>query len=627
MIAAPLRWVQDELPKFLRFCAHVRVATKELGVVRLDQLLSSQLWFINEIFRGLDEGLHDFLCLKGRQLGISTILWALDLWWWQRFEAMQAMYITDDGENTQVHRAIIMEMYGSIPARFTRGKIDIGNRALLEWQDQPARAVKGRVRPPWHTTRVMWAHGHAQGEGEGQLGRSRGINYIHAEELDGWTDDPKSLVLATDHPHRLYLWVGTGQGYGLLYEMWEQAQKALTRRPLFIGWWRLDTNRLDPNDPEKAKLWRAYGRPRITPEERDWIKEVKRQFDAEVTIEQLAWWRMTMAEAPNIKGDQATMLQEHPWFPEHAFQSAGSRFLSPSRMLTLHRATRDAPKPDHYDYEWGATFDEKGDDALIAARPEDAQLTIWEDAVPGGLYVVAGDPAYGSSEKADAFAATVWRCWPDRLIQVAEFHTHSFAMYQFAWVLAHLSGTYPRWLIYELTGPGQAVQEQFRLMEEFGFGFTRRGGDVRRVVGNIEGYMQRRKDTFTGSVAPQFKMTAERREIIMTQLHDVCERGMLTVRSVKLWGEIGALRREGTRIEAGGVAHDDLAITAALAVEHWMAWIIEELQGVIPDSDATPTAKTDPTQRAVRSFLRRVTSGPGEEPKKLYGVRTLAPGR
>jgi hypothetical protein len=151
---------------------------------------------------------------------------------------------------------------------------------------------------------------------------------------------------------------------------------------------------------------------------------------------------------------------------------------------------------------------------------------------------------------------------------------------------------------------------------------------VRRVLGNIQGYMQRRKDTYTGTVAPQFKMTAERREIIFTQLHDCCERGMLTVRSVKLWKEIGALRRDGTEIKGSGVANDDLAVTAALAVEHWMSWIIEELQGIVPPADAIPTAQTDPMQRAVRSFLRGVNKDDqGPEPRRQYGVRVLAPGR
>ena len=103
---------------------------------------------------------------------------------------------------------------------------------------------------------------------------------------------------------------------------------------------------------------------------------------------------------------------------------------------------------------------------------------------------------------------------------------------------------------------------------------------------------------------------------------------MLTVRSVKLWGEIGALRRDGTEIKGSGVANDDLAVTAALAVEHWMSWIIEELQGVVPPADAIPTAQTDPTNRVVRSFLRGLNKDGSEpEERKMYGVRTRAPGR
>lgn len=612
-----IRWVDDMLPRFLRFCGRLRIATKELGVIRLDTMMSSQRYCVDQLFQGLDEGIHDFLWLKSRQLGISTILWALDLWWLQRFPGMQGIYITDDADNTRVHRRIVMDMYATLPPAFTRGRPKIDNDLLLEWMDQ------GR----WDASRLIWAHG--QASITGQLGRSLGLNFLHAEELDGWRDDPQSLVLATEHQHRLYNWVGTGQGFGLLYQMWTQAEHTLTRRRIFIGWMHLDTHRLDPDSPDPAKraLWNAYGAPKPTSDERDWIKEAQRTTGMEVTQEQLAWWRKEMAEAPAIKGNLAKMMQEHPWFPDQAFQAAGSRFISPTTMIALHQAQRRAPEVKTYRYDWGATFDERGDEVLVETSEALATLTVWEEPEPAGLYVVAGDPAYGSSDKADSFAATVWRCWPDRLVQVAEFHTPAFAMYQFAWVLAHLSGVYPRWLIYEVTGPGYAVMQELKRMREFGFGLSKRGGSLQQVIAGIQEYLYMRPDTFTSRPALEWKSSQERREWVMTELQDVCERGMLHVRSQKLWGEIGALRREGARIEAGGVAHDDLAITAALATEYWLQSIIEEGLAHLPPANAKPTAQTDPTQRAVRGFLARINKQDERPARKLYGVRASAPGR
>src|SRR5262245_8115621 len=99
----PIRWVAEMLPRFYRFCARVKVSTKELGVIRLDRLMSSQVYMCEQLFQGLDEGVHDFLWLKSRQLGASTILWALDLWWLMRFPGMQAIYLADTGQRTEVH--------------------------------------------------------------------------------------------------------------------------------------------------------------------------------------------------------------------------------------------------------------------------------------------------------------------------------------------------------------------------------------------------------------------------------------------------------------------------------------------------------------------------------------------
>lgn len=623
-VTAPIRWVEDMLPLFLKFAGRIRIATKERGLLTLsaDNLTSTQQYLLAEIFTGLDAGLHDFLICKARQLQVSSILWTLTLWWLQKFEAMQGLYVTDDGGNTEVHRRIIMEMYGTLPPKYSRGPVDVNNRTLLEWKDQPG----------WHASRLMWEHGNAdQG---GQLGRSRGINFGQFEELDGWSDDPSSLVLGTDHPHRLYLWVGTGQGYKLLYSMWEQAAHSLTRKRIFIGWWRLSTNRIIPDD--KPLLWRAYGRPSATPEEREWITETRRLFGHEVTQEELAWWRMTMAESPNIKGHQAKMLQEHPWFPEQSFQASGSQFLSAGTMLRMHQAQGRAPEPTGYVYDWGGTFDarletdEDGklvDRTLVEARLEDADLTIWEEPEPAGLYVVAGDPAYGASAKGDAFAITVWRCWQDRLVQVAEYRTPIGTVYQYAWTLVHLSGCYRRWLIYEISGPGVVVKQEIDRMKNLGYGLAQRGGRLQGVIAGIQEYLYFRPDSLTATPAWQWKTSSERRESVMESLRDSCERGAMVIRSRRLWNEIGSLRREGMRIEPGGVAHDDLAITAALANEYWLSTIVEEIQSYVPKKDATPTAAIDPTRRAVSSFLARIGKDDTKEPRRLYGVRGPAPGR
>ena len=71
-----------DLRKFERFCRELTVETKERGLRKLGtQLLGTQKYLMQEIGRGLEEGKHFFVVLKGRQLGITTISLALDLYW------------------------------------------------------------------------------------------------------------------------------------------------------------------------------------------------------------------------------------------------------------------------------------------------------------------------------------------------------------------------------------------------------------------------------------------------------------------------------------------------------------------------------------------------------------------
>jgi hypothetical protein len=68
--------------KFYHFCKHLKIETKEQGLRVLgDQLLGTQTYVMDEVARGLAEDKHFFVVLKGRQLGITTISLALDLYW------------------------------------------------------------------------------------------------------------------------------------------------------------------------------------------------------------------------------------------------------------------------------------------------------------------------------------------------------------------------------------------------------------------------------------------------------------------------------------------------------------------------------------------------------------------
>src|SRR5207247_111300 len=75
------RW----LPIFLDFIEHFTIMSKEIPGDRPEALSSimydAQIKFLEEVCEGLDRGIRHFVCLKARQLGISTISLAIDVFW------------------------------------------------------------------------------------------------------------------------------------------------------------------------------------------------------------------------------------------------------------------------------------------------------------------------------------------------------------------------------------------------------------------------------------------------------------------------------------------------------------------------------------------------------------------
>lgn len=59
--------------QFLHFCEAPRIPSKDLAN-RLCPLWGSQRYAIEEIFYGFSIGVHDFVLLKARQLGLSPPL-------------------------------------------------------------------------------------------------------------------------------------------------------------------------------------------------------------------------------------------------------------------------------------------------------------------------------------------------------------------------------------------------------------------------------------------------------------------------------------------------------------------------------------------------------------------------
>src|SRR5215469_2869721 len=68
------------MARFLAFLGELKVQSRDFGLTNF-RLLGSQRFLLLEIERAMGEGVTTIYVLKSRQVGISTLLLALDMFW------------------------------------------------------------------------------------------------------------------------------------------------------------------------------------------------------------------------------------------------------------------------------------------------------------------------------------------------------------------------------------------------------------------------------------------------------------------------------------------------------------------------------------------------------------------
>ena len=532
-----------DLAKFYSFCSELKIETKEQGLRKMDHLLGTQTYVMDEIAKGLAEDVHFFVILKGRQLGITTISLALDLYWHFTHPGLQGTLTTDTEENRDMFRMTLAMYMDGLPKEFkipaighNRNQLSLKNRSRLFYQVAGLRA-------------------------KGSLGRGKAITYLHGTETSSWGDEEglASLLasLAENNPDRLYLFESTARGFNMFHDMYKTAQRAKTQRAIFCGWWRNEFYSVDA----KSNIYKVYWDGKLTPEEKEWHKDIKRLYGFEINSRQMAWWRWKMHEG--IK-DEALMYQEFPPTEDYAFVMTGTSFFSTSRCTEAAKASK-LMVPDNYRYAFGSLFQ---DTEVLKSTERLGVLKVWEEPVDNAYYVIGADPAYGSSDWADRFCIQVFRCYADGMEQVAEFATSELNTYQFAWVIAHLAGAYKNsTLNLEVNGPGQAVINEIRNLKRMAVSMNNATGrGLLDVLGSMTNYIWRRNDALGGiSNSIGYVTTHASKERMLNYMKDYFERGMMEIKSMDTLEEMKGIVRENGTIHAPGRAKDDRVIASALA--------------------------------------------------------------
>jgi hypothetical protein len=570
---------------FEKFCSHLLIDSKEKGQIPL-KWLGGQRYFVNEVAAGLNSGIHTFVCLKGRQLGISTVMLALDLYWMFLHKGLQGVVMTDTDSNKTLFRSYLSQYLKGLPQRAKVGIVEHNREQLI----LANRSRLGYI-----------AAGKRKNE---SLGAGKSANFMHATECASWGDQAgiASLMatLAQQNPNRLYVYESTAYGYNAWYEIWQRAKDEPTTKAIFIGWWRHEIYQKDKNSPEYRTYW--DGQPNA--EEAEWIREVYELYGHNITDTQIAWWRWYLET--QSQGDANLMFQAFPPTENYAFQMSGSKFFSSERVNRMYRQTLDS-QPTFHRYKFGMHFEQT---QFVDSNQNNAEVAIYEQPVPEGVYVLGADPAYGSSEWADEFCIQVCRCFSDKIVQVAEIATTEWNEAQFAWALAHLAGTYrPCMVVLEMQGPGGAVFNELQNLKRYAGAPGNEAKGIYNVVGGIRDYLWRKQDSLMGTYAYQWQTTSKEKLRMMSQLRNYFEREMIVVNSPDTANQFRNIRREGDSIGGEGRAKDDRVIALGLAVIGWNDTLMPELQMQQRTYEREMRPKdtpklTTPLENAVTRFFR-----------------------
>lgn len=579
------RW----FPMLLEFISNLTIDSKETGVGPL-KLYDSQKLTLEQICEGLNDDVRSFVILKARQMGISTLLLAIDLFWIFVFPGTQGALVVDDDGNRDQFRNIVTRFIAGIPRKY-RVKVRSHNRNMLSLANGSVMhyLVAGTKR-------------------KGSFGQGRGLNFVHATELSRY-GDPEAWAsfvssLAENHPNRLYIYESTARGYNLFNEIWEEALDSTEKRAIFLSWWTKETYRIKRGTRQfKSLMEMPY-----TAEEKETMAEVEKVYGVKLDDEQIAWYRAKAKEL--MSGEQGFVEQEFPSTSEVAFQMTGKPFFPRKQINALLIKARETPFRG-YAYEMADHFDQTQTSLQIEAvkTVKECELRVWEEPSPFGTYCVGADPAYGSALESntwrDRFACSVLRCFADRVTQVAEYAADDLSPHQFAWVIAHLCGWYRNTrLVLEMNGPGGAVfQELKHVQNELRQGHRAqiaREKGISNILSNMSHYLYHRQDSLGSGYALHFMSTQDAKAQMFSRAKDAVLQNRADLRSVPMLLEMGKVVSDGGTVGAEGRGKDDRTFGFALAYRGYDDWIRASM---------TTAGETHATQMAREAKAREQAKG------------------
>jgi hypothetical protein len=533
----------------------VELDTKEEGRCHIDPWPSQKI-VIDAVARGLQEGVHEFVILKCRQVAITTVSSVIELFWALANEGVQGAIIADRTDNLERLRRIFASLLETLPDEW-RGpehKLIQNNRSGMAFANRSVIDLMAAASNP-------------------DLGASRALNMMHATECAQWKSlagvESLKASLARQNPHRLYIWESIANGFNWFYNHCQQAKADRHMRFIFIGFWANPTYSIPKNDPDYKIYWDGH----LTEDEIERARYVKQNYGHTIKPEQIAWWRRE-----NEFRAEEYMLRHYPWHERECFIASGSGFFPAKRTLEIGEHLAQGAPYKGYKYIFEETF--LGSHIEPTSDRDEAMLRVYEPPVPDGLYTIGVDPSGGGGGDANDHAIQVLRCYADKVVQVAEFRTNRPLTYQLAWVLAHMAGAYRDHLAnLEVTGVGAAVLPEVRNLRQLAEQGILQGdpgtGSILDMIGAVRWFLYKRPDTLGGAGnVIAWKANQDNKHQVYSEVRDSLMLRRVEIRSPRLVQQLQAIIEDGGWIGAGpdtGV-NDDLVSALVLAHHAWIEW-------------------------------------------------------
>jgi hypothetical protein len=592
-------------PLFERFASQARIASKELSSGTDSRGSKMEMWtsqqrFLDMVLDGLADGVHDFTCLKSRQLGITTVSLLIDIFWLAMHPGMIGALVVDTETNRDSFREILRRYVHSFPKGFLGKSFALvkggDNRSYMKFSNN-ARLdflVAGT------SNKSNW-------------GESRGYALAHCTELAnyGSADGLNSFRegLAETNPERLFMFESTAKGMNHWRDQWQEAGRdTYTKRRLFVGWWSKSLNSIPLND----RRFTLYGLNPPDEEERELIEKVREDYEWNVTDQQLAWFRW---RASNQSNSSQSLEQNQPWYAEQAFVLSGYSFFQVRKIQEQFDAIYNADPPVQFEgfrfWLGNDFFASRMEKITDINRLGEVELRVWDQPVRDATYVIGCDPAMGRNDNKDRHAISIWRCYADRLVQVAEYADNHCETRQAAWVLAYLAGAYRNCMInLEITGGyGQTVMTELENIrnqlraEIYNEKVTALNwGDF---LTTARWYLYHKPDSPGAGYVYNWNSTFDAKNRMLSGYRDAHVTDILHIRSLALLDEMSIVVQDGSEIAAPGKQKDDRVFGAALACEAWNRWFRPQMlaEGYIWE---TVTRRESGEQTAAENMIARL---------------------